>query len=181
MSADPHFHSLPATSLDPQAEHCDRCAGSIEHAAAACPHCGASGAGAALPKDRIWIHQSLTCEPHKLEDLARAQAVDGWQLVDTIYEPDRVGMLRCYFRKSVPADGRMGRDRDGSFWNWMGMRWRPTAPGQNPAFERRQRSNEARRARAEADRRFALAVSLTVFFLYLLIAGMILVQSPGFP
>lgn len=106
----PHFESLPSTSLDPQPGTCPRCGFRADPEAETCPRCRTElprqpDVRVARPSERSgeYIERVLDCAPAELEALARREAVDGWELVDTTVDPSSPDRLQAHFRRPAPA------------------------------------------------------------------------------
>ncbi len=105
-----HLESLPSTSLDPQPGTCPRCGFRADPEAETCPRCRTelpkqSDVRVARPSERSgeYITRVLDCAPAELEALARREAVDGWELVDTTVDPASPDRLQAHFRRPAPA------------------------------------------------------------------------------
>ncbi len=64
-----------------------------------CPACGARADEPAAPLERRFEERTLRCWPYELEQLAQAEAVDGWYLVDTKAAADVAGTIEARFRR----------------------------------------------------------------------------------
>jgi len=66
----------------------------------ACPHCGSAleAVPVASPA-RAFEERAVACPPFDLEQVARAEAVDGWALWDTTVDARRPGMILAHFRR----------------------------------------------------------------------------------
>jgi len=77
--------------------------------AGACPHCGTAMVEAA-PDDRVAYEEvSLATDSWDLERLTRAEAVDGWTLIDTTVDPNAPDRLLAHFRRALRADDPRAR------------------------------------------------------------------------
>lgn len=110
MSLDHGIESMPSTSLDASPGTCSRCGFRAEPEAEACPRCGTTLEARAARRPELGtaaaqadVEQSIACPPAELEALARREAVDGWELVDTTIDPAQPEQLLAHFRKRAPA------------------------------------------------------------------------------
>ena len=110
MSLDRGIESMPSTSLDATPGTCSRCGFRAEPEAEACPRCGTTLEARAArqpipeaPASQSYVAQSIACAPAELEALARREAVDGWELMDTTIDPARPEQLLAHFRKTAPT------------------------------------------------------------------------------
>jgi len=97
------------TKLDANA--CPRCTALLGPDDAACPRCGepvaAARAVAAEPSaakdpdtpgsDAAREEKTVACWPNDLDQLARAESVDGWTLLDTTVDPRSSGKVLAHF------------------------------------------------------------------------------------
>ncbi|MFN2115131.1 MAG: hypothetical protein ACK2T6_05410 [Anaerolineae bacterium] len=77
-------------------------------------------------------HRSVTCLPMDLERVARAEAVDGWALLDTTIAPDSPGSIVANFRRparSAQATGGAGASRPATPAATRHTEGRPTEHG----------------------------------------------------
>lgn len=99
------YESLPSTSLDAQPGTCTRCGHVAGAEAKECPRCGGAlaspiaAAPPAAPEARSYVEQTIACTPAELEAVARREAVDGWQLVDTTVDESRPDRILANFRR----------------------------------------------------------------------------------
>ncbi len=71
-------------------------------AAGACPHCGyIQKGGDRSPSAVAYEDKTALCLPYELERVARAEAVDGWQLLETTVSEAVPGMIEAHFRRPV--------------------------------------------------------------------------------
>lgn len=100
--------ALPARGL--RCPRCDRSAEPGDHyvglvgrsAHGSCPHCGTPLVHAETFAAGAYEERSLACDTFELERLARAEAVDGWNLLDTTIDPHAPGRIVAYFRRGLP-------------------------------------------------------------------------------
>jgi hypothetical protein len=100
------YQSLPSTSLDAQPGTCTRCGHVAGAQAEVCPRCGGAlaspaPAAPAAPEARSYVEQTIGCTPAELETIARREAVDGWQLVDTTVDEAQPDRILANFRRPV--------------------------------------------------------------------------------
>lgn len=69
-----------------------------------CPHCGTALVEAAADDRVAYEEVSVGTDSWDLDRLTRAEAVDGWTLVDTTVDPTAPDRLLAHFRRALPAD-----------------------------------------------------------------------------
>ncbi len=101
---------MPTAEVAPYCPRCDRLdlpgarfTGALaDGRMPACPHCGTAmvttGSGTTLAYEEV----SLAVESWDLDRLVRAEAVDGWTLVDTTIDPSSPQRLLAHFRRALP-------------------------------------------------------------------------------
>lgn len=100
---------LPAAEAAPYCPRCDRLelpggrfTGALAHGSAgACPHCGTAMVTAPSGTGLSYEEVSLAAESWDLDRLVRAEAVDGWTLVDTTIDPSSPQRLLAHFRRPL--------------------------------------------------------------------------------
>jgi len=170
---------------------CPRCSGRVSAGAGVCPGCGLtlepgvaffeapreSAAAVEAAPGSGYEHRSVSCLPMDLERVARAEAVDGWQLVDSTADPQDAGAVRAHFRRplrtvtagtsATPAATARSPERARA-----GSR---SAPSAAPS----ERSKAARRPSFGPEPKpVAPAVQRVLYFL--LVMGVILVMADAF-
>jgi len=95
----------PSDRWETATNRCAHCGGMLDEEArqtTACPNCGGPiGASPAGSQFLSYEDKTAVCLPYELEGLARAEAVDGWRLVDTIVSEAVPGMIEVHFRRPV--------------------------------------------------------------------------------
>lgn len=141
------YESLPSTSLDAQPGTCTRCGHVAGAQAEECPRCGgalASPVPAAPPAAReasSYVEQTLSCTPAELEAIARREAVDGWQLMDTTVDEAQPDRVLANFRRPVSTQEATRPER------------KPAASAPDPAEDSAQPDARTARKQKRADDR----------------------------
>jgi hypothetical protein len=69
-----------------------------------CDHCGTGLVTDPSPKSAPYEERSIATPSYDLDRLARAEAVDGWALVDTTIDPRSPHRVLAHFRRGLPPD-----------------------------------------------------------------------------
>ncbi len=103
--------SLPAAATQPICPRCNRVAepgaifvgttGASEHGT--CPNCGTPLVLPGAVARTAYEEKAVSCAPHELERVARAEAADGWTLLDTTVDERTPGLILAYFRRPARA------------------------------------------------------------------------------
>lgn len=114
--------AVPAPEVAPYCPRCDRLerpggrfTGALAGGpAGACPHCGT--ALVTVPPDAGLAYEevSLAADSWDLDRLVRAEAVDGWTLVDTTIDPRSPQRLLAHFRRALPEGDPRARQLRGA-------------------------------------------------------------------
>ncbi len=100
--------------------HCPRCdrletdgsrfSGAVGRGpAGACLHCGTALVNTAVDDRVAYEEVSRATDSWDLDRLARAEAVDGWMLLDTTVDPSAPNRLLAHFRRALPVDDPRAR------------------------------------------------------------------------
>ena len=77
--------------------------------AGTCPHCGTALVHAAADDRVAYEEVSRGTDSWDLDRLTRAEAVDGWMLIDTTVDPSAPDRLLAHFRRALPTDDPRAR------------------------------------------------------------------------
>jgi hypothetical protein len=103
MATDP----ITAWSVELDARQCPQCSAALRPDATACDRCGRTvDVAAVLPEvaaGTTFEEKAVSCAPHDVERAARAEAAEGWSLLDTTVDEAAPGMILAHFRRPARA------------------------------------------------------------------------------
>ena len=164
LALEPVAGSLALPAQGPRCPRCDRPAEPGAHyvgvigrsAQGSCRHCGTPLVLSETFAQGAYEERSLACDTFDLERLARAEAVDGWHLLDTTIDPHAPGRIVAYFRRGLSQSASPGAAESPA----PGQRRRATAapsPGGGPPAYRPGPALERSTAAGKPDWRSAKA------------------------
>lgn len=103
MATDP----ITAWGVELEARRCPHCSAALRPDASACDRCGQPvDVAQGLPEvaaGTAFEEKAVSCAPHDLERAARAEAAEGWSLLDTTVDEAAPGMILAHFRRPARA------------------------------------------------------------------------------